>query len=119
VGTAVDKGFDLADRYSRDNHGIRPNVIDVVVSDGGDVLLSAGPLPTLRPHTGHFLLEKITAGIAVCGQVCIAEEFVGLGCEWFGSGAGIGRQYVGDRRAEGPGAAGWLRVICHRVESTC
>ena len=46
------------------------------------------------------------AGVAVCGQVCIAEEFVGLGREWRGSGAGIGRQYVGDGRAEGPGTAG-------------
>jgi hypothetical protein len=55
----------------------------------------------------------------VCGQVCIAEEFVGLGREWRGSGAGIGRQYVGDGRAAGPGAAGWLRVICHSVEGTC
>ena len=46
------------------------------------------------------------AGVAVCGQVCIAEEFVGLGREWRGSGASIGRQYVGDGRAEGPGTAG-------------
>ena len=106
MGTAVDKSFDLAVRHSRDNHGVRPNVIDIVISDRRDVFLTASPLPAARPHIGHFLLKKIMAGVAVCGQVCIAEEFVGLGREWRGSGAGIGRQYVGDGCAEGPGTAG-------------
>ena len=105
VGTAVNKGFDLAFRYSGNDYGVGADVVNVMIANAGDVFFAACPLPGPRPHCGHLLAEEVGTGIAVGGQIGVTQKLVGLGGQWRGCGLGVGGEYLGNRATRRAGPA--------------
>ena len=53
MGTAVNEGFDPILGHSRDDYRVGANVINIMITNAGDVLFAARPLPDARPHGLH------------------------------------------------------------------